>query len=78
MSEIKLKPCPFCGKTNTLMITSCAEIEECKNFEECSLDGYKIICCDVSTGGCGACSGYATDEALAIEKWNRRAGEQNE
>lgn len=78
MSEIKLKPCPFCGKINTLTITSCVELEECKNFEGCEFDGYKTICCDVNKGGCGAASGYAIDESLMIEKWNRRAGEQNE
>lgn len=76
--KIELKPCPFCGKSNTLTITSCVELEECGNFEACEFNGYKTICCDVSKGGCGAASGYAIDEALMIEKWNRRAGEQNE
>ena len=78
MSEIKFNQCPFCGKINTLTITSCMELEECKNFEGCEFDGYKTICCDVNKGGCGATSGYAIDEALAIKKWNRRAGEQND
>ena len=78
MNEIKLKPCPFCGKINTLTITNCVELEECKNFEGCDFDGYKTICCDVNKGGCGAAAGYAKDESLMIEKWNMRAGEENE
>ena len=78
MSEIKLKPCSFCGKINTLTIANCVELEECKNFEGCEFDGYKTICCNVNKGGCGAASGYAKDESLMIEKWNMRAGEENE
>lgn len=78
MSDIKLLPCQFCGKTDTLTITNCVEVEECKNFEECKFGGYKTICCDVNKGGCGAASGYAIDETRMIEKWNMRAGEQNE
>ena len=78
MSEIKLKPCPFCGKSDTLTIANCVELEECKNFEGCEFDGYKTICCDVNKGVCGAAFGYAIDESLIIEKWNMREGEQNE
>ena len=78
MSEIKLKPCPFCGETDTLVITNCIELEECENFKKCECDGCKTICCDVNKGGCGAASGYAINEDLAIEKWNRRGGKQNE
>ena len=43
-----------------------------------NIDGYKTICCNVNKGGCGAASGYAIYEALMIEKWNMRAGEENE
>lgn len=78
MSEIKLEPCPFCGKTDTLTITNCVKLEECKNFEGCECDPYKTICCDVNKGGCGAASGYAIDEALMIEKWNRRADNETD
>ena len=78
MGEIKLKPCPFCGGTDTLIIGTCTELEECKYFEACEISAYKTICCNVNKGGCGASCGFDVDESRMIEKWNRRAGEQNE
>ena len=78
MNKIELKPCPFCGKTDTLTIVSCVELGECRNFERCKLDSYKTICCDVNKGGCGATSGYTMDESLIIKNWNRRAGNETD
>ena len=82
-----LKPCPFCGKTDTLEILSAKSCEECINFEDeliCpAFEPYhddmsdicpqKIIVCCFGKGGCGASSGYYTSEDEAIAAWNRRA-----
>lgn len=84
MSEIKLKPCPFCGGK--------AEIDTGTNGAE-----IKCIQCGLGTGYIEDKDDYMEyqgttvfrEEAyirhkrpkgveVAIEKWNRRAGEQNE
>lgn len=67
----ELKPCPFCGKSDTLEFTTCAELEECENFEACHGDFLAVVC-NVRKGGCGAVSGYASSIKKAAEKWNRR------
>ena len=79
MTELKrkmteLKPCPFCGGEK-LVITSCAELEICNNFEKCERTHYYTVCCDFNQGGCGASSGYRPSKEEAIEAWSRRAGE---
>lgn len=76
MSE-ELKPCAFCGKTESLIVGTDKEFTE---SEEGS--GYYTVCCSAYSeltedgrhdGGCGAHSGYAPTREEAIEKWNRRA-----
>ena len=59
MSEIKLKPCPFCeggariiGAVGTVFWVKCTE--------------------------CGAETQSELTKQRAAERWNRRAGEQNE
>ena len=73
----ELKPCPHCGKIDTVGIATCVELEECENFECCESDGYVCVVCDVNKGGCGAAGGYAPSEEEAAEKWNRRAAPEN-
>lgn len=53
----ELKPCPFCGGSNTVV------------YKE---DGDYSICCDFRNGGCGSASGYREKEIEAIETWNNR------
>lgn len=67
----ELKPCPFCGKSDTLEFTTCAELEACKNFEVCP-GSFLAVVCNVNKGGCGAVSGYDTSIKKVAEKWNRR------
>lgn len=69
MKETKLKPCPFCGGK--------AEIT---NHTECAGHGMYIPQCYVRCVKCNAHGGTADGyfdngdlKALAIERWNRRA-----
>ena len=71
MSEIKLKPCPFCGgvaQLNYERITG-----ENKGFWA------QVICkkCHGRSGGTWVGS-YSAAERKEVNTWNRRAGEQNE
>lgn len=70
MSE--LKPCPICGKTETLKISDCVAIEDCDRFEICDKVTFKLIVCDYNKGGCGTSSGYRPTKEQAIEAWNDR------
>lgn len=65
MSEIKLKPCPFCGGEAFCYVSG--------RIEPGTPDMFWVRCkkCDVVT------KSYTTREK-AIKKWNRRAGEQDE
>lgn len=81
--EIKLKRCPFCF-SDVACLSNAKELEDCKHFEDedkCPAmkweENCKSVCvvCDVSKGGCGASSGYATSIEKAIKKWNMRFSE---
>lgn len=71
MSE--LKPCPFCGGKNIVLI-SCDEeacqscIESCEN---CNMKSY-AYCCSANQSGCGATGGWHTSVEKAKFNWNRR------
>lgn len=75
MNEELLK-CPFCGKTESLVVGTEAEIEEDQTRSD-----YFTVCCSAlrdyslsrNDGGCGAMCGYYSTREEAIEKWNRRA-----
>lgn len=62
MSEIKLKPCPFCGGIASLRTVD--------------ITGHYFVDCDVTKGFCEVMPStweYETKEE-AIEAWNRRDG----
>ena len=67
MSEIKLKPCPLCGKTNIV-------IERWSSGRRMYMVKCNNADCPVPDDG------YPTGRNLDEVKneWNRRAGEQNE
>ena len=61
--EIKLKPCPFCGRTAPLVLI----LEHIPGYGE----GHQVVC-SVVYDGCGASSGFEANEEDAIEAWNQR------
>ena len=71
MPDRHLKPCPFCGRSDTLVIGS---------FQVGLQTQYTGVRCVIDRGGCGASggTGYADDwqrvatEADAVRAWNRR------
>ena len=70
----KLKSCPFCGAKVAKHVNA-RNLEDCIHADDC----YEPACltsqivCDVLEGGCGAATGYYTDEDDLIAAWNRRA-----
>ena len=64
----ELKPCPHCGKIDTLKCSSANEIEA-NNLNDS--DNFAVVC-SVSNGGCGAVCGYQRTEAEAVNAWNVR------
>jgi len=56
-----MEPCPFCLKTDALIITGTGYPNE------------KRVVCNYNNGGCGASKGAGDTEAEAIKKWNTRA-----
>lgn len=85
----ELKPCPHCGKTETLEFATCRENEDCPNFDDCDaekckrgacdyFDNWDCVVCSVIKSGCGATGGYASCPVEAVEKWNTRADDNEE
>lgn len=69
MTEIKLKPCPFCGSTTAPEIFTLADLFG-DDYEETEF----AVACNYSRGGCGASTGGICEaEEEAAEAWNRRA-----
>ena len=67
----EIKPCPFCG-LNVANVTTCAQLEDCENFETCNDAEFYCVVCDATKGGCDASGGYRQTWNEAIESWNRR------
>ena len=70
----ELKACPFCGKTEPLIVDTDTNIDE---LEEGEGTGFYTVCCNYLTGGCGATGAYRETEQEAIVAWNRRTQPEN-
>lgn len=74
-----LTACPFCGKTDTLILTTAEELANEGEDDPAPWEhspSWAVIC-DASKprgpGGCGAQGGFMPAEAEAIAAWNRRS-----
>ena len=73
-NDAKLKPCPFCGKIEPVKILDENDFECLSESElEYIYNPYFTVCCDVNSGGCGACGGFRISQDEAAEAWNGRA-----
>jgi Lar family restriction alleviation protein len=69
---MNLKPCPFCGKTEIIVLNA-NEISELDRDSELWADDPAFAAvCDFNKGGCGATGGYRETVTEASETWNRR------
>ena len=70
MNKIELKPCPFCGRSDTLSIH-----EVIRRLDDTDIKQYTVICnTSGDNAGCGANCGYRHfAKQDAIEAWNKRA-----
>lgn len=72
-----LKPCPFCGKTESVVFVTTEEMESCQN-KECVYHYHNVgtdmvaVICSTQKGGCGGSGGYYVSEDDASIAWNRR------
>lgn len=67
--EDALKPCPFCGKVETVFVGTEEQIEL---LDYKPIETVYAICCSKLKGGCGASSGYGETKQEARDAWNRR------
>ena len=65
MTDEILKPCPFCGKRNPVVVVRIG-----RNGWR---DKYSVLC-DYDDGGCGTESGHYHYRDEAVDCWNRRDG----
>lgn len=74
-AELGLKPCPFCGKTETLEVITGQELMDEEQEFWRHADSFAVVC-DASTpdgkGGCGGGGGFMPTEAEAVARWNTR------
>ena len=71
----QLKPCPFCGRTNKLIIHEVRHLIDGTGIKQ-----YTVVCnASGDNTGCGANCGYGHfTKQEAIEAWNRRADNEKE
>lgn len=77
VKDSPFEPCPFCDTTKSLRIYDAAE----QDTGDYPYDLAYAVICDASIkghGGCGAQSGYQETRALAVKRWNERAGKLQE
>jgi hypothetical protein len=74
--ENRLAQCPFCGKTETLLVVSGRELMDDEQEYWQHSESFGVVC-DASKpggkGGCGAMGGFMPTEADAVGRWNMRA-----
>ena len=66
-----LKPCPFCGKTDTLIMADDWDDLAVLDVEPTSDNSFAVTC-DFTAGGCGAQGGYRKTPEDAEAAWNAR------
>lgn len=71
-----LLPCPFCGKTHSLIVGAASEAWDADEHGPYPHTESYAVFCDASTdgrrGGCGGAGGYRLTKDEAIEVWNNR------
>ena len=71
-----LEPCPFCGKTHSLIVGAASETWDADEHGPYPHTESYAVFCDASTdgrrGGCRGAGGYRLTKDEAIEAWNRR------
>lgn len=76
INNLWLLPCPHCGRSDTLALTNCHDLEACGDKcdeKEIHFSRYSwAVVCDFCKGGCGAAGGFRTTKAKAMEAWNER------
>lgn len=68
-----LEPCPFCGRTDKLIIN-----EVRHQLDDIEIKQYQIVCSAAGDNtGCGGSCGFQRSVDEAITAWNRRARTYN-
>lgn len=74
MSDVKLKPCPFCGRSRNLSIEDAGGIDRYVDGEPDGLVSTWHVYC----GWCGATGPEVfPDQADAVFEWNNRVGSED-
>lgn len=70
---MNLKPCPFCGKTEIIVLDANDISEADPDDNRWEPDPCYAVVCDYNNGGCGATSGYRESIGQAADAWNQRS-----